>query len=405
VGKSGRFFRGKESIIAQEVRTMNKKIALIALVLAVAGIPGLFAGGGSQQSQPGSSSSAAPVQGGGKYKQAPILEGKNLPPVDQRLPENPLVITPLENIGKYGGTWTQSVTEPYFLQAMSYMGYYEGQNIAVFDQAGKEIVPNLAESYAISPDGKDFTFTLRKGLKYSNGDPLTTNDVKFWYEDFLTNPDLFPGTPMFSVEVVNDLTFIMHFNNPSPGSIYSLARYPEASGGWSLYLPDEYLKKFHIKYNANVETEARAAGFNTWQDYFRDMANVTINTELPVMGPYKMVSKTVTMAVFERNPYFFAVDTQGNQLPYIDRCVFNRVESEDTIKMRVLAGESDMQMASISENFMDYPLFMSSAAAGNYSVYVTQAGTMNGLPIHINIAHKDPVKRALFINPEFKKAL
>ena len=136
---------------------------------------------------------AAPAQ----YKEAPqlaqmVTEGK-LPSVDKRLPENPLVVQPTEEIGQYGGTWRAA-----FTGVADFHAY--GRNVYEPCCAGRatrsgQIGPGLAEKYEFAPDGKQLTLTLRKGLKWSDGEPFTTDDILFWWNDIALNKDLSPSPP------------------------------------------------------------------------------------------------------------------------------------------------------------------------------------------------------------------
>jgi peptide/nickel transport system substrate-binding protein len=383
---------------------MQKIRFLLAVLLAVTGIQTGFGGGQSATPSGGTASSGA-----GKYKQAPILNNKNLPPVDQRLPADPLVITPVGNIGKYGGMWRQSVLIDHKEQTMAYSGYYEGRNLVVWSIDHKEIIPNLASSYTISPDGKDYTFVLRRDLKWSNGDPFTTEDIRFWFEDYYSVSDLYQGPGLNgTIEIKDPITFVIHFNGPNPLFIYTMAWYTQGLGiNIEFFYPDEYLKKFHKKYNNNVDAEARAAGFSGWQEYFRAKRNYIDNAELPTMSPWMLTTKDPSAAtmVFERNPYFWAVDTAGNQLPYIDTVQVNIVGSPDVAKMRGVAGEEDMQISTIMENFSDYPLFAENVGTGNYKVFTSFPAEPNAMNIHINSQPKDAGKRAIMGKADFRKAL
>jgi peptide/nickel transport system substrate-binding protein len=338
-----------------------------------------------------------------------MLNSRNLPPVDQRLPAEPLVVTPFERVGKYGGTWRQAVIASHRRDAMMTSGVYEGRNLILFDQSTKNIVPNLAKSYSVSPDGRDFTFTLRRGLKWSNGDPLDTNDVRFWWEDYTANQDLNKDAKLkYTVEIKDDVTFVVHYNDRSPLEVYTFANSLNYDGTEAVfYYPDEYLKKFHIRYNPNADREAKAAGNADWMERFRELLSPLNNPALPVTTPFVLVTQDPAAAtlVFERNPYYWKVDTEGNQLPYIDTCQVNVVESPDVAKMRTIAGEVDLQIATIMEDFADFPLFSESARSGNYTVKTTEFIEPNAMNIHLNLTNQDAAKRAIVSQPNFRKAL
>ena len=186
-----------------------------------------------------------------KFNEAPMLaelvkQGK-LPPVEKRLPQNPLVIEPIEEIGQYGGTWRQ----PYMGRADRWVAYGQRafEYLFMFDKNGK-VYPNLIESYRVSKDRRKYTLTLRKGVKWSDGHPLTTEDIMFSYEDVLLNKDLYPTTPAWFtvagkpgvIKKIDEYTFEVTFSEP-----YGVFPEKEAYFGFPLR-PAHYMKQFHIKY-------------------------------------------------------------------------------------------------------------------------------------------------------------
>jgi peptide/nickel transport system substrate-binding protein len=400
-GRLKKFIRAPYNRIFQEEKGMKRiSFAFIAVLLITA--QAVFAGGGQAGTATGGGGSAS----SGKYKQAPSLNGQNLPSVDQRLPTNPLVVKPWEKVGKYGGTMRIVTTNDHKERAMTYTTGYEGRSLVIWSMDQKEVVPNVAESYSLSADGRDYTFVLRRGLKWSNGTPFTSEDIRFWYQDVETNADLNPTANLkYTVEIKDEYTVIFHYKDPSPLEIYTFANYSWATTAW--FLPQEYLKQFHIKYNSNAETQAKAEGYQTWKDNFNQKRNYVANSDLPTLCPFVLITKDVNAStlVLERNPYFWAVDTDGNQLPYIDRLQIAVAESMDVVKMRAVAGEVDLGLAVIQENFLDYPLYMEHARAGNYTVRTGDYAEPNAMNIHINKTHQDPAKRDVMGRLEFRQAL
>ena len=115
-----------------------------------------------------------------------MVKAGKLPPVEERLPENPLVTTPVESVGKYGGTL---YTATWWPEAGNVQLYFAVEAPIKWkaDLTGYE--PALVESYEWSADGKTFTMHMRKGMKWSDGEPYTSADWKFLWEDILKNPD------------------------------------------------------------------------------------------------------------------------------------------------------------------------------------------------------------------------
>ena len=344
-----------------------------------------------------------------KYSEAPELlelvkQGK-LPPVEERLPENPVVVEPLQEVGQYGGTWRRC-----------WMGLSDssGPNkvaghvrLVRFNADGSELQPDLAERWEMSPDGTTFTFYLRKGVKWSDGHPFTADDVVFWYEDITLNKDLNPIVPEWlstdgeapTLEKVDDYTFRLKFAKPYPIFVHRQALY----GGF--YAPRHYLEKVHIDYVPEEEIQAmvEADGFHSWDQFFTAKEDWLQNPELPVVFAWKMVSNTTTRMVAERNPYFYKVDTAGNQLPYIDKMVHELTQDKEIINMRALSGELDMQNRHIAVT--DYPLFMENRAKGDYRVMTWIDANASCPVLYINQNVQDDQLKKLFREKDFRVAL
>src|SRR5271156_5965503 len=132
----------------------------------------------------------------GKYHEAPGLaeqvKAGKLPPVEQRLPEQPLVVPVTEKVGEYGGVWRRAFLGP--ADANNYVRVvYDG--LFRFSPNGADIEPKIALGATSSPDFKVWTILLRKGARWSDGQPFTADDIVFWYKDVLLNKDLTPSVP------------------------------------------------------------------------------------------------------------------------------------------------------------------------------------------------------------------
>ncbi len=127
-------------------------------------------------------------------KQAPMLdalvEDGTLPPVEERVPLEPLVVQPVEGIGTYGGTLRRGFTGPGDDENGN--RYVSGDKLVFWDYTGTEFRPALAKSWEFSDEDRVFTIKLREGHKWSDGAPFTADDFVFWYEDIYLNQDLVP---------------------------------------------------------------------------------------------------------------------------------------------------------------------------------------------------------------------
>ena len=319
------------------------------------------------------------------YHEAPELtklvrEGK-LPPVEERLPEEPLIVPPIERIGQYGGTWRRGFTGRADTQNVERILH---DHLIYYDLDGQTMVPHFAKSWEVSEDGTTFTFHLRKGMKWSDGAPFTADDFEFAFED-VTKNEIINAILQYwykadgqvcTFEKIDDYTIRYIFHKPNYVFIERVAAYSiggQSSKGWNcpLYAPKHYLKQFHPKYTPvselNKIAEEEEIESANWQLLFKRKAHYRDNPELPVVGPWKPVT-LITGDVFtlERNPYYFAVDPMGNQLPYIDKIMLHLVEDIEVFNARVIAGGIDMQHRHV---FIDkVPVLKSNEKIGNYRV-------------------------------------
>ena len=304
-----------------------------------------------------------------------LVQSGELPPVAERLPTNPLVVTPVESVGKYGGTWHSALRGGLDNAWIARTVAYDG--LVRYDREWKQIIPNIAESWEISEDARTYTFKLRQGLKWNNGKPFTSADIAFAVE--LLKEPTYPGGGGFvknpqnpvNIEVVDDTTFKFVFENPNGVLMDELA---SVNGLTIVSLSKDYCGQFYPKYNPNAAADAKAAGFETWELYMQDRcswATETIrwgNPELPFMNAWKVVAPLKgdsTRVTFERNPYYWKVDTEGNQLPYIDRLEMRVSDSLEELTLMALNGEIDFQDRHIA-TIINQPIFFDGQEAGDY---------------------------------------
>ena len=362
-----------------------------------------------------------------KFGEAPMLaemvKTGNLPPVEQRVPEEPMVIKPLQNIGKYGGTWRRGFTGPG--DAENGNRIVSTDKILFWDYTGTKVMPCVAKDWKVSDDGRVVAILLRQGMKWSDGHPFTADDFLFWYEDVYLNKDLQPTPdPLFSVNGKpgtlrkrDDYTVVFEFSDPYYLFVDILAGSTSMGGGQATqqyggrtmgaYMPGNYLKQFHPKYVAKDELDrkVKAAGFDGWVSLIKNRWDWRLNPELPVLGPWKTVSPINTPNwVLERNPYYYAVDIQGNQLPYIDRISMTLAENLEVLNLRAIAAQYDLQER--HTGLAKLPVFLENRTRGNYEVRLDPALNGSDATLQTNQAYEaDPEIAKWLLTREFRRAL
>ena len=344
-----------------------------------------------------------------QYDEAPMLAERvaagDLPPVEERLPTNPMVVEPLEQIGAYGGTLRRALTG--VSDAQGWLTISRASLIE-WDIGVSEPVAALAESWEVSEDGTTYTFHLREGLKWSDGQPFTADDFVFFYESVASNKELspsFPGWLMVAGEPViiskiDDTTVEFKFAAP-----YSLLPALLAFRGRDILTPAHYLSQFHPDFTDEATLSQKVAdeGFDEWFQLFLAKNDAYLNPDIPVMRAWKVTQAfPEDRMVAERNPYYWKVDTEGNQLPYIDFITADLLSDAQVITLRAASGDIDLQYRHIG--FSDAALLIDGQEAGNYTVKRWAVGG-DAFGLNMNQSHKDPVIRELMQTAEFRQAL
>lgn len=368
---------------------------------------------------------AAPID-----KESPMLaelvKAGKLPPLDQRLPISPLVVQdgtvsfkgaiPNFGLGKYGGTLRLTHTPGFSVEV--FYGEIEPL-ITGADISLENAYPNVLQDYKISADNQVFTFVMRKGLKWSDGEPVTMDDVKFTIEDLYFNKDygappswlLSPDGSMAKFEVVDDYTFKLTYSGPSGALIKTLAL-----SGWNSYQvvikPKHFLKQWHPKYAdaAALKTELDKSSLKAeqWSQLFNShdaimYDNVAKKMEnFPTLAPYVLTSLTDEAATFVRNPYYWKVDTAGRQLPYIDKLVSVQAADNETANVRALGGDVDWAW------YIDLrkaALFMEKGKEMGFNLILSLGQHADGISFQVNGCVKDPVVKPLLNDIRFRQAM
>src|SRR5258708_9649076 len=252
-----------------------------------------------------------PAQWPKKFGEAPALaalvKAGKLPPVEQRVPQEPMVIKPLRAVGKYGGTWRRGFLGPGDSENGNRVR--SGDKLLFWDETGTKVMPSVAKGFEVSEDGKRTTLFLRKGMKWSDGTPFTADDFVFWFEDVYQNKDLIKSlAPEFQaggkpgrLVKVDETTVAFEFEVPHFLFLSQLAGDTQVGGGQSrlqsedrelgLYAPAHYLKQFLPKYSSleAVTQQAKAAGYDTWAQADRIKSDWRLNPDAPTLSAWKLL--------------------------------------------------------------------------------------------------------------------
>ncbi len=362
-----------------------------------------------------------------EFKEAPQLaelvkQGK-LPPVKDRLPSEPMVLKPVHSVGKYGGTWRRGFTGPGDVENGNRIN--ASDKLLFWDHTGTKIVPSVAKNVEMSADGKTFTISLRKGMKWSDGSPFTADDFVFWFEDLYQNKDIVPTpTPEMSVNgkpgklVKVDETTVQFAFDDSYFLFYDILAGDTLIGGgqsvrqsqgftFGSYAPKNYLKQFLPKYSSLEAANERAKkeGYENWVKLIHFKKDWSLNPEVPTLGAWRTTRPVNTPTwVLERNPYYYVVDTAGNQLPYIDRIVMTLAEDTEILNLRAIAGEYDLQERHIDLGKL--PVIIENQKKGNYTLHLDTAINGADTVLQINQSFKaDPEIAKWLTNADFRRAL
>ncbi|MCB9944042.1 MAG: ABC transporter substrate-binding protein [Geminicoccaceae bacterium] len=366
-----------------------KRFASALLVATALGLPGIAAA----------------------YSEAPQLAGKvtagELPPVDERLPEQPLVVEGWD-IGTYGGTWRSALKGTFdngwIRRAVGY------DPLVRYNFEWNDVIPGVAESFEINDDATEFTFHLRKGHKWSDGTPFTAHDVVFAVEDVFKRTD-YPGNPHSDFKTLtavarDDQTLVL--TTPEPNGLL-MQRLASVDGDELTRFQKAYCSQFHPDYNPKADEEAKAAGMTSGLEALFNACDADRNrrADRPTLYPWKLTvdyDGINTPITFERNPYYYEVDAEGNQLPYIDNLSMTQVEDVNAIVLKAIAGEIDFMNRHIA-TVANKPVFFDNQEQGGYFIYDTIPADMNTAIIQLNLTYEDEAFRDLFQNRDFRVAL
>jgi peptide/nickel transport system substrate-binding protein len=337
-----------------------------------------------------------------------VVAGK-LPPVDKRLPAKPLVVQLGAGgtvLGQHGGTLNTLAGRSRDTRLFTVYGY---ARLVGYDPQ-LNIVPDLLESFEVK-EGRIFTFTLRKGHRWSDGQPFTADDFRYYWEDVANNKELSPAGPPRDLvvdgeparfEVLSETVVRYTWSKPNPHFL------PRMAGASPLFIfrPAHYLKQFHKKYSAKVQkAEAEGTAKRKWSATHNRMDNMyeSDNPELPTLQPWVNTTRPpADRFVAVRNAYFHRVDEKGRQLPYIDRFVLV-IADPKLIPAKAGSGDADLQARDL--NFNNYTFLKQGEKVNGYRTLLWRAARGAHFALFPNLNANDPVWRELMRDVRFRRAL
>jgi len=333
---------------------------------------------------------------------AELVKAGKLPPLEERIPTEPLVIEPYQQVGKYGGTWHRFDTSSSGSHVA--MAMY-GHSLVHWVKDGLDKRGGLAKGWSSNADKTEWTFYLRKGTKWSDGEPFTVDDILFWWEDVILNTDhpesppdwTISGGKVMTMEKIDDFTMKWKFNAPAPLLPDRLAMWPNSVVGEWVVIPKHYLIQFHPDYSKDYTDFEKFDENHDWRT----------NPDCPVLNAWMPVAAEPSVRLqMERNPYYYGVDTAGNQLPYIDKVDVTYVEDLEVSKLKVLAGEQEICGRPCKYQPLSVlSLFRNSEVQVGFHTELWDGGSGTGAVYFCNWNHPDPDKQKIYRNPKFRKAI
>ncbi|GAA2759926.1 ABC transporter substrate-binding protein [Actinopolymorpha rutila] len=379
-------------------------------------------GEGEQTAQPKAGKSAAssgkgserkPLSPPKKLTEAPMLADQvkagKLPELAKRVPSSPYVVPHkwLEP-AKYGGNLNILVPETNDLQILEYM---YGHSLLRFLNDALDIGPGLVENFESNEDASEWTLHFRKGLHWSDGQPWTTADIMFWWEDMVLNTEHTEVPPdeaksgkgtVMKMTAPDENTLVLTYDAAAPLTPMRLAGYVNRGNGSTWMEPKHYLKQYHPRYNKSV-----AKNWASADGEFEKKRNQVQTPGCPVMTGWVLKSyKEGRQAVWERNPYYWVVDREGRQLPNVDQITFRANKDVEVGKLQIQQGKVDYVHGPFTGLTLgDVSGFKQTQKRSGMDTFFWDSGTGTGSMFFFNYDYEDPKMRALVRKPKFRQAL
>ena len=393
--------------------------AALASGVLLSSCTGSDTGSGSPARQPrqgGVGSEASPAPPPSKFAQSPTLDDLDLPPVQERLPDRPYVV-PHRWIsdGEYGGRLNMNVVSAAgAAAASSNRNFCYGHSPLRWLNDCQDIGPGLAESWESNDDASEWTFHFRAGLKWSDGEPWTTEDILFWWEEFVVPEKMGQSAPdetrsgtgtLAKLTAPDDTTLVLTFDAPAPLTADRIANWVNGNIGQNgpiWMMPHHYLKQFHPKWGKDVPDD-----WDTVGGLMEGKADWHRNPDCPTMTGWKCKTfDNDSGVVLERNPYYWCVMPNGDQLPYLDELHFTVITDAEAGKLQLQQGNVDFCYGRFNQiSLSDVQGIRDTADQSGVEILLWDSGAGGGLTVMFNYDYVDDDLRALIREPKFRQAL
>ncbi|WP_159621737.1 ABC transporter substrate-binding protein [Ruania rhizosphaerae] len=342
------------------------------------------------------------------------VDAGDLPPLEERLPvESDRLVVATAALGVYGGVYHGAVADqgdsPWLERMLAYEPLLRyDPNLDEFAQ------PGTLREITVNDDATVFTLHLRDGMKWSDGEPVTADDIMFAVNDVFYNTNIHATPPGLlttagdpcEAEKVDDHTVTLTFSQSKGDFIEEASRAANAVSPNLLFYPKHYLEQFLPDLNPDAESVAEEAGFGDWTAYWEDRIEWWNNPDRPVLYPWVITDPLNEGNVVhaERNPYYWKVDSEGAQLPYIDRLEFEIIQEEEVMLLKAVNGELDFHSRHFNSD-ANKPVLAEGRESGGYHFVPVQPTSMNRLVIALNLNHQDEELRGIFQNKDFRVGL
>jgi peptide/nickel transport system substrate-binding protein len=322
-------------------------------------------------------------------------------------PDEPRVLADIPEIGRPGGELRMLIGRARDTRLLQ---VYGNARLVGYDK-DLALVPDLLHSFEVT-DGRIFTLRLRKGHRWSDGHPFTTEDLRFWWEDVALDAKLSPTGPPIqllvdgeppAVEVLGEFQIRYTWSRPNPFFLpLSAAASPEF-----IYAPKHYLAQFHAKHAdpARLERLVKDSKSRDWAQLFRRKERMSQfdNPELPTLQPWMLTTEPpAERFIAVRNPHYHRVDGKDQQLPYLDKLILEVVDSK-LIPIKTGAGETDLQARHLY--FKDYTFLKESEPRSGLRTLLWREARGSHIALYPNLNARDDVWRKLFRDRRFRLAL